>query len=70
MKIYRCDNIDCKDETDDIKENRWIEISSKGNSLAIKNYTKDAKLIEMARHYNIHFCSKNCLVNSFFHNKK
>ncbi len=64
---YTCDN--CNKETNDIEDNKWIEIGSNDNSLFINNHAKDRKLITLGSHSSIHFCSSSCLINRFFTNK-
>lgn len=67
--IYKCDNDECTKQTSSIEQNGWVEIGSESGQLFINNYTLDNKLISMARHDDIHFCSSKCMINRFFKNE-
>ncbi len=65
MKVYQCDNDNCKHTTVSIQDD-WLTIGSGGNSLFIHNNLKDRKLMELNNYHDIHFCSRDCFTNAFF----
>jgi hypothetical protein len=41
--------------------------SEDGVSLLVRNNIKGRAVMEMTRHGDIHFCSRTCFMNYFFH---
>lgn len=69
MKLYKCDGInsngnECQKATSTTEF--WLTIGSDDNSLFIKNNLPEVRLLEMNKHTDIHFCSKECFINRFF----
>jgi len=66
MLVYKCDCNNCDNTTTDKVED-WLTIgSTQGDSLFIENGLKNNRLIMMNNHGNLHFCSKECLVDTLF----
>jgi hypothetical protein len=63
--IYSCET--CASERDNVLPDGWMEIDGGEIGLKITNDCDGAKLIEMDNHNSIHFCSRACFVNYFFH---
>lgn len=61
--VYKCNH--CKKE---IESARMVTFgSSDEESFNMNNTLPDRHMIQMNAHSNIHFCSKTCFVDFFFH---
>ena len=71
MRVFKCDGLNndgwhCRSESDNLES--WLTIGSHGNtSLFVENNLEKRGLVQMGRHSDIHFCSKQCFINRFFH---
>lgn len=63
---YKCDSDRCKSESNNINEDKWIEIGSDNDTLFINNYTEERRLISASKNRSIHFCCSKCLNNYLF----
>lgn len=66
MKIYKCDNNRCNNETESLSQWMSIGTSDGTNNLYIKNYIPGHRMQEMGKHRDIHFCSKECFIDLFW----
>ena len=66
MKIYKCDNGDCKMEAGELDSWLTIGTSDETSNLYIMNNTHYQGLKEMGRHKPIHFCSAKCFIKFLF----
>lgn len=66
MKIYRCDNGNCRIESDELSSWLTIGSSDEKSNLYIMNNTQYLGLKEMGRHKPIHFCSAKCFIKFLF----
>ena len=70
MKVYKCDGklndgSSCNETSDNTES--WLTIGSHDNkSLFAENNLENRCLVQMGRHSDIHFCSKQCFINRFF----
>ena len=65
LTTYKCDNAQCNNETDNLKDSQWLEIGSDNSTFKVNNYLKDRKLISMSRYSDLHFCSSKCFIDEF-----
>ena len=66
MKIYKCDNDRCDNETESLSEWMSIGTSDGKNDLYIQNNIKGHRMLAMGKHNDIHFCSKECFIDLFW----
>lgn len=66
MRIYRCNNGDCRIESGELSSWLTIGSSDEKNNLYIMNNTSFCGLKEMGRHSDIHFCSVKCFIKFLF----
>ena len=70
MKVYKCDGklndgSSCNEISDNTES--WLTIGSHDNkSLCVENNLENRGVVQMGRHSDIHFCSKQCFINFIF----
>ena len=69
MKVYKCDgesynNGKCDNQIE--KLDGWLSIGSESDKLFIENNLPNRRLISLSNHADLHFCSKNCLIDFLF----